>query len=293
MFSSIRGFVPSRPKRTSGFAAKWYTMSASWNMGPRSPRSRSCFRSVAPDFRARSRFALFPAFRWSTATTFALPTRASAMWLPMKPAPPVITIFDRAIPIDTTRGAYSRFLRTTEMREEGGHRPRPVGDAVLLRHHHLREGLRRSLGDENRIESEAALPSLLGRDRPSALSVEDVVGLSLPEQEDGLERRGTRLCVLEEFQEAGIAEAFVHVRRIHAGKATERVQEEARVVDEIVSPDLVVEDRRGETHDLLEAVCLDLRITSILVHQLHARIGEDRGHFAVLACIRRDEGDHV
>src|SRR6267143_1213346 len=183
MFSSIRGFVPSRPKRTSGFAAKWYTMSASWNMGPRSPRSRSCFRSVAPDFMARSRFARFPAFRWSTATTFASPTRASAMWLPMKPAPPVITTFDRGMQTDTTRGTYSRFLRTTEALEEGGHRPRPMGHAVLLRHRHLREGLRRSLGDENRIESETALSSLFLRDRPSALPVEHVVGPSLPEQE--------------------------------------------------------------------------------------------------------------
>src|SRR5437773_9455223 len=117
-----------------------------------------------------------------------------------------------------------------------------MGNAVLLRHRHLREGLRRSLRDENRIESEAAGSPLASRDRPAALSVEDLVGSTLPKEEHGLERRGTGLRVLQELQKAGIPEALVDVRGVHAGKSAERVQEQSRVVDQIVSSDLVVED---------------------------------------------------
>src|SRR2546425_5039972 len=113
----------------------------------------------------------------------------------MKPAPPVMTTFDRDIRVDTTRGAYSRFLRTPEVPEEGCHRPRPMGVAVLLCRRHLREGLRRSLGDENRIESEATRSPLAGRDRPLALPLEDVVGLYLPNEESRLESRGPPLRV--------------------------------------------------------------------------------------------------
>src|SRR5437762_5673680 len=109
-----------------------------------------------------------------------------------------------------------------------------MGNAVLLRHRHLREGLRRSLRDEDRIESEAAGSSLAGRDRPAALSVEDLVGSTLPKEEHGLERRGTDLRVLQELQKAGIPEALVDVRGVHAGKSAERVQEQSRVVDQIV-----------------------------------------------------------
>src|SRR2546426_9273101 len=125
----------------------------------------------------------------------------------MKPAAPVITTFNRDIRADTTRRAYSRFLRTPEVRDEGGHRPRPVGEAVFLRDGHLREGLRRSLGDENRIESEATGPPLAGRDRPAALAVEDVVGVPLAEEESRLERRGPGLRVVQEFQDARIPKA--------------------------------------------------------------------------------------
>src|SRR5207244_9594005 len=120
----------------------------------------------------------------------------------MKPAPPVMTTFERDIRVDTTRGAYSRFLRTPKVREEGRHRPCPVGVVVLLRHRHLREGLRRSLGDENRIESEDTRSPFAGRDRPLALPMEDVVGLSLPKEEGRLEHRGTRLRIGEEFQDS-------------------------------------------------------------------------------------------
>src|SRR2546430_15696264 len=134
-----------------------------------------------------------------------------------------------------------------------------MGNAVLLRHRHLGEGLRPSLRDENRIEAEAAGSPLAGRDRPAALSVKYLVGSSLPKEEHGLERRSTGLCVLQELQKAGTPEALVDVRGGYAGKSAERVQEQARVVDQIVSGDLVVEDRRGETHDFLEAVRLDFR----------------------------------
>src|SRR5712691_220936 len=211
----------------------------------------------------------------------------------MKPAPPVITTFDRDIRADTTRGAYSRFLRTTQVREEGGHGPRPVGEAVLLSHRHLGEGFRPSVGDEDRIESEAGGSSLAGRDCPAALPVEDVVGPSLPKKEHRLERRATGFRLVQELQEARIPETFVHVRGIHTGKTAEGLEEEARVVDQIVPLDLVVEDGRGETHDLLETVRLDLRIAPILADNFHACVGEHRGHFAVLAFVRRDEGDHV
>src|SRR5256885_16337840 len=108
----------------------------------------------------------------------------------MKPAPPVMPTFDRDIRVDTTRGAYSRFLRTPEVREEGRHRPRPVGVAVLFRHRHLREGLRRSLGDEDRIESETTRSPLAGCDRPLALPLADVVGFSLPHEEGRPQPRG-------------------------------------------------------------------------------------------------------
>src|SRR5256885_3977213 len=170
----------------------------------------------------------------------------------MKPAPPVMTTFDRDIRVDTTRGAYSRFLRTPEVREEGRHRPRPVGLAVLPRHRHPREGLRRSLGDEDRIESETTRSPLAGCDRPVALPVEDVVGLSLPKEEGRLEPRGPRLRIGQELQDAHVPEALVHVGGIHAGKTAERIEEESRVVDQVVPLDLVVEDRGGETNDLLE-----------------------------------------
>src|SRR5947208_16102041 len=162
-----------------------------------------------------------------------------------------------------------------------------MGNAVLLRHRHLREGLRRSLRDENRIESEAAGSPLAGRDRPAALSVEDLVGSSLPKEEHGLERGGTGLRVVQELQEAGIPEALVDVRGVHAGKSAEHIQEQSRVVDQIVSSDLVVEDRRGETHDLLEAVRLDLRGGPTSPADLPAGIAALRGDLAVLAVVRR------
>src|SRR2546430_5321754 len=211
----------------------------------------------------------------------------------MKPAPPVMTTFERDIRVDTTRGAYSRFLRTPKVREEGRHRPRPVGVAVLLRHRHLREGLRRSLGDENRIKSEATRSPFAGRDRPLALPMEDVVRLSLPKEEGRLEPRGPRLRIGQEFQDTRIPEALVHVGGIYAGKPAERIEEEPRVIDQVVALNLVVEDRGGETDDLLEPVRLDLRIASIFVDHFHARVGEHRSHFAVLAFVRRDETDHV
>src|SRR5438445_483114 len=174
------------------------------------------------------------------------------------------------------------------MGEEGGHRPRPMGNAVLLRHRHLREGLPRSLRDENRIESEAAGSSLAGRDRPAALPVEDVVGFALPKEEHGLERRGTGLCVLQELQKAWIPESLLDVRGVHAGKSAERVQEQARVVNQVVSSDLVVEDRRGETHDLLEAVLLDLWLASIFADYLHSGFVEHRVDLTVHAFMCRE-----
>src|SRR3977135_1672957 len=111
----------------------------------------------------------------------------------MNPAPPVITTFGRAIRPTTTRGAYSRFLRTCEMGNQGGHGPGPMGEAVLLRQGHLGEGPRLALRQKNRVESEAPGPSRRGSDGPAALPVKDVVGLTLPKEEHRLERRGARL----------------------------------------------------------------------------------------------------
>src|SRR5947199_10119954 len=104
-----------------------------------------------------------------------------------------------------------------------------MGNAVLLRHRHLREGLRRSLRDEDRIESEAAGSSLAGRDRPAALSVEDLVGSTLPKEEHGLERRGTDLRVLPELQKAGLPEALGDVRAVDAWKSAGRVPAQSRL----------------------------------------------------------------
>ena len=164
---------------------------------------------------------------------------------------------------------------------------------ILLGHGHLRERFRRSVRDEDRIESESATPTLALRDRPSAFPVEDLVIVGRPQEEDGLEPCGPAPSPSQELQDPGTPEALVYVRRIHAREAAEFFDEQPGVVDEVVAAELVVEDRRGEPDDLFEAVRLDLGIGAVLVDEFDADVAQLRRDLAELALVRRDEGDQV
>src|SRR2546430_15025384 len=146
--------------------------------------------------------------------------------------------------------------------------PRPMRDRVLLGHRHLREGLRRPLRDEDRIEPESPGPALPVGDRTAAFSVEDLVLLRRPEEEDGLEPRGASPGTVQKLQDPGAPEALVYVRRIDPGEAAELLEEQYGAIDQVVATDLVVEDRRGEPDDLLEAVRLGLGIRGGRVDEL-------------------------
>src|SRR5713101_9627603 len=124
------------------------------------------------------------------------------------------------------------------MREECVDRPRPMRDRVLLGHRHLREGLRRAFGDENRIETESPGPSLPVGDRTAAFPMEDLVLVRRPEEEDRLEPCTAVPGIVQELQDPGAPETLVYVRRIDAREATELFEEQARVIDHVVAPDL-------------------------------------------------------
>src|SRR3989442_10250851 len=124
------------------------------------------------------------------------------------------------------------------MCEQSVDRPRPMRDRVLLGHRHLREGLRRAFGDKDRIETESPGPSLPLRDRTAALPVEDLVLVRRPEEEDGLEPSGAVPGTAQKLQHPGASEALVYVRRIDAREAAELLEEQSRVIDQVVAPDL-------------------------------------------------------
>src|SRR6058998_1925337 len=131
------------------------------------------------------------------------------------------------------------------MREQCVDGPRPMRDRVLLGHRHLREGLRRALRDEDRIEPESPGPALPLRDRAAALSVEDLVLLRRPEEEDGLEPRGAIPGTVQKLQDPGAPQALVYVRRIDAGETTELFEEQARVINQVVAANLTTFSRRS------------------------------------------------
>ncbi len=164
---------------------------------------------------------------------------------------------------------------------------------VLLAHGHLRERLRRAIRDENRIETESAAPSLPVRNRSAAFAVEDLVVVRSPQEEHGLEPSRTVSGPVQQLQDACAAEALVYVRRIHAREATKLLDEQSGVIDEVVPADLIVQDGRREPDDLLETVCLNLRIGAILVDQLDVGLAKLGRNLAELALVRRDEGDQV
>src|SRR2546426_11724615 len=117
--------------------------------------------------------------------------------------------------------------------------PGPMGDRVLLGHRHLREGLRRTVRDKERIEPEAPGPALLLRDRAAAFPVEDLVRIRSPEEEDGLEPRGAVPGAVQQFQDPSAPQALVYVRRIDAGESAELLEEQSGVIDQVVATDLV------------------------------------------------------
>src|SRR5256712_8266351 len=166
-------------------------------------------------------------------------------------------------------------------------------DRVLLADRHLRERLRRAVRDEDRIEAEPGPPARGLRDCPLTRTMEDLVRPGGPQEEHGLERRSSRPGAREKFQNPSAAEPLVYVRRVHARKAAERIDEEPGVVDEIIAADLVVEDGCGEPHDFLQPIRLDLRIAPVLMDQPHPGLEELRGDLAELALVRRHERDHV
>src|SRR6266508_2737145 len=179
------------------------------------------------------------------------------------------------------------------MRDERVDGPRAVRDRVLLGEGHLRERLRRAVRHEDRVEAEAAPAPLPVRDRPAGLAMEDLVISASPQEEDRLERRAAVAHALQECQDPGAAESLVDVRRVDTGEPAEVIEEQAGIVDEVIPADLVVEDRRGEPHDLLESIRLDLRVGSVLPHDPDARVQELRRDLAELPLVRRDERDHV
>src|SRR5205809_4936652 len=117
-----------------------------------------------------------------------------------------------------------------------------------------------------------------------------LVRVALAEQEDRLECSRAGLAFGEEPEDARASEALVNVRGVDAGEAAETVEEKARVVDQIVAGDLVVEDRGREAHDFLEAGRLDLRGASVLPHDADTRLCEGRGDLAALPPAHRHEG---
>src|SRR5207245_11332124 len=100
------------------------------------------------------------------------------------------------------------------MREQCVDGPRPMRDRVLLCHRHLREGLRRALRDEDRIEPESHGPALPLRDRTAASSVEDLVLLRRPDEADGLEPRGASPGTVQKLQNPAARAALLYVRRL-------------------------------------------------------------------------------
>src|SRR6266508_1121657 len=172
------------------------------------------------------------------------------------------------------------------MRDERVDGPCAVRDRVLLGERHLRERLRCAFWHEDRVEAETARAPLPVRDRPARLAVEDLMVSASPQEEDRLERRAAVAHAVQEREDPGTPEALVDVRRVDTG-------EPAGIVDEVIPADLVVEDRRGEPHDLLESIRLDLRVGSVLPHDPDARVQELRRDLAELPLVRRDERDHV
>src|SRR5438445_13669722 len=110
------------------------------------------------------------------------------------------------------------------MRKQCVDRPCLMCDRVLRCECHLREGLRGTLRDEDRIEPESPGPALPLRDRTAAFPVEDVVLLRRPEEEDGLEPRGAVPGTVQQLQDPGACETVVSVRRIYADDAAQHLQ---------------------------------------------------------------------
>src|SRR6266540_1926760 len=179
------------------------------------------------------------------------------------------------------------------MREERVDGPRAMRDRVLLGEGHLRERLRRAVRDEDRVEAEASRAPLPVRDRPARLAVEDLMVSASPQEEDRLERRTAVAHALHEAQDPGAPEALVDVRRVDARKTAQVIEEQTGIVDEVVPAHLVVEDGRGEPHDFLEPIRLDLRVAAVLPDDPDARVQELRGDLAELPFVRRDERNHV
>src|SRR5437667_12086234 len=119
------------------------------------------------------------------------------------------------------------------MRNQCVDRPRPMRDRVLLGQRHLREGLRGTLRDEDRIEPESPGPALPLRDRTAAFPVEDVVLLRRPEEEAGLEPRGALPGPVQQLQQPGACETLVYEPRIYAREACERIQGPAGFIDPV------------------------------------------------------------
>src|SRR6266571_7843037 len=179
------------------------------------------------------------------------------------------------------------------MRDERVDGPRAVRDRVLLGEGHLRERLRRAFGHEDRVEAEPARAPLPVRDRPARLPVEDLMVSASPKEEDRLERRAAVAHAVQKREDPGTPEALVDVRGVDAREPAEGIEEQPGIIDEVVAADLVVEDGRGEPHDFLESIRLDLRVAAVFPDNPDAGVQELRRDLAELPFVRRDERDHV
>src|SRR3990172_5121950 len=197
---------------------------------------------------------------------------------------------NRAMRNKTSGGRRATSAPLEERRHLAGG-ARAVGERVLLLDRHLRERLRVAVREEDRVEPETAGPAGFERDGPAAFPAERVRLPRHPEHEDGLEPRGAPLRALQEAEHAREPEGAVHVRRVDAGEALERVDVEAGVVDEEVEVRLLREHLDGVRGDLLARVPLDLRQEEVEVLDLDALLLQERRDLAELARVGGYEPD--
>src|SRR3989442_244984 len=169
-----------------------------------------------------------------------------------------------------------------------------VGDRVLLRETHLAERPAGAPRDEDRIEAEPPMALRGAGDRAFALAAEDLrSSAALAEEEDRLEPRSSLLPPLQEAQHPRGSDRAVHVRRVDSRESAEGLHKQPRVVNKERPADLVRHNARGVSHDVLQALGLQLGIRAVAAGEADAEGRQLRGHLPELPRVRRHERDHV
>src|SRR3990172_4018878 len=185
-----------------------------------------------------------------------------------------------------------RTSSTGQQRRQGARGVPPVRDRVLLVLGHLRERPGLTVRHEDRVEAEATCALGRLRDRPFALSPDEVVLPAAPEPEHGLEPRGPVLAAEEEAQDAVGPDCLECVRGEDAREPVERLDEHAAVIDDDVVERLPEHVERVADDDL-ERVSLHFRVFPVQPLAREPPALEDVRQLTELALVRRDETHHV